>query len=178
MKLATDCPDCSGTGIIPSPYDPAATHAHARQDLCGCGVLRERDPAWADAIERYDGKRPFSKHKLVIVRHTGVVAWVDEKIAPDVHRLWSAGIGTVTSCQGGAWPCENAAPYIEIGEPGKTEEAAALVPWVKAANLVQILSSVFLYGPGCRPTGDAFLVCGREGCATEHPALRRGRTGA
>ena len=175
MNLATDCPSCFGTGIIPSPCDPAAAFAHARQDICGCGVLRERDPRRADAIEQYDGKRPFSRHKLVIVRHTGAVAWVDEQIAAGVERLWGAGIGTVASCQGGYWPCARSAPYIEIADYSRTEEAAGLLPWAKAARITAGMG-VALYGPGCHSTGNAFLVCDKEGCTAEHPLLRRGMT--
>jgi hypothetical protein len=175
VNLATDCPSCYGTGIVPSPYDPDSAFAHARQEVCGCGVLRERDPQHAEAIERYDGSRPFSKHKLVIVRHTGAVAWVDEALADDVHLLWNAGIGTVASCQGGYWPCDRSAPYIEIVDYSRTEEAAGLLPWVKAARMAPGMG-VALYGSGCRSTGNAFLVCDKDRCSVEHPVLRRGMT--
>lgn len=101
MDAETSCPSCFGTGTFPGPLDSRPDYpAHAYEVVCGCGVFLENR-----AMARLGYQRgqilPQNHHKLAIARAAGFAAWVDEPLVADIELLWSHGIETFSSCQGG-----------------------------------------------------------------------------
>lgn len=124
MDPETACLSCHGTGTILAPYDPRPGYpAHAYLIVCGCGVYIERYP---NAMNYQTGQTlPWTTHKQVMARAAGYVAWVDEPLRADIERLWEAGIGTFTSCQG-----EGEGRWIIVSRKSDAAAARGLLPWV------------------------------------------------
>lgn len=133
MDTETSCPSCFGTGTFPGPLDTRPDYpAHAYEVVCGCGIFLENR-----AMARLGYQRgqilPQNHHKLAIARAAGSVAWVDEPLVADIELLWSHGIETFSSCQGGmeyGYPDK----IIIIRPPSKVAEARALLPWVASVR--------------------------------------------
>lgn len=137
------CPACYGTGTFPGPYDPREGQvAHHYEVVCGCGGLM-RNPVFAGHGYQGGELLPFSHHRLVIVRAAGKAAWIDQAIAADVERLWLAGIGTLSSCQGGI-EYSYSRPFIMVRRAQDAEHAMSLVPW--ATEIKHRTDSSAIYG--------------------------------
>lgn len=127
IALATDCPKCGGTGLVPGP-PRLYTHSRTVAEpigyfaLCDCGVLCEPERA------KFGGVYGGNDHPMLLLQANGWAAWVDQGIADDIKLLWSKGIPTWVSCQGD----ENASRYIGILDYSRVDEVVELLPWVRA----------------------------------------------
>lgn len=125
MDPETACLSCHGIGSILAPYDPRPGHpAHAYLIVCGCGVFIERHP---NSLNYRTGQiLPWVTHKQAMAQAAEYVAWVDEPLRADIERLWEAGIGTFSSCQGE----DDSGRWIVISRKPDAAAARELLPWV------------------------------------------------
>lgn len=124
------CEHCHDTGIVPTP-SPARPVGQMR---CECALADLRYPGFEPGF-MFAG----NCHQLVLRHMHGEPVWVDRGIADELEFVWSLGLRTSMSCEGGyGWiPLEGPRPlrrYVVLAPDEVLPLAAIARPWVRAVE--------------------------------------------
>lgn len=118
------CWTCYDIGFYPHKYN--GDHYPKRLCVCDAAAKMQYEMRYREKLgTNLLGSYYLHETKAVRYRDSGPYFWCDLGIEDDTRLLWSEGIGTRNSCEGG----KNSVRYIQLARPEDMARAMELLAW-------------------------------------------------